>query len=148
MKLIDSNLACPSCHGALQPKVLACPVCDLKVEGPFQLNEFAALSPDDLHFLRIFLGCEGRIRDMESALGLSYPTIRTRLTALKTKILGEETLGDGKGDGKKDAKPSSARKASDSPAVGEILKSLEAGAIPFDEAMEKIKSLRAGQDKE
>ncbi len=139
MKFIDANLTCPSCHGALQPKVLACPVCDLKVEGPFQLNEFAALGSEDLHFLRIFLGCEGRIRDMESALGLSYPTIRTRLTALKTKILGDE---------KNAAKPASQRKATDSPAVGEILKSLEAGEIPFEEAMLKIKRLRTGQDKE
>jgi hypothetical protein len=139
VKPIDSNLSCPSCRGPLQPKVLACPDCDIKVEGPFQLNEFAALNPDDLHFLRIFLGCEGRIRDMESALGLSYPTIRTRLSALKTKILGEE---------KRDAKKSPPGKPSDSPAVGEILKSLEAGEIPFDEAMKRIKNLRANPEKE
>ena len=78
MKQIDSNLACPSCQSLLQPKVLACPACDIKVEGPFQLNEFATLAQEDLHFLRIFVRCEGRIRDMESALGLSYPTVSAR----------------------------------------------------------------------
>ena len=140
MKLIDSNLACPSCQSSLQPKVLSCSSCDIKVEGPFQLNEFATLAQDDLHFLRIFVRCEGRIRDMESALGLSYPTIRARLSALKNKLAGEpaDENKDGKAgaDGMKD-------KAAESPDVGKILAMLQAGEIPFDEAMDKIKRLRA-----
>jgi hypothetical protein len=134
MKLIDSNLACPSCQTALQPKVLACPACDIKVEGPFQLNEFATLAQDDLHFLRIFVRSEGRIRDMESALGLSYPTIRARLSALKNKLAG------GPGE---DGKAEPADKAGESPDVGKILAMLQAGEIPFDEAMDRIKRLRA-----
>ena len=64
MKKITSNLQCPSCHGDLKPKVLVCEGCDIRVEGPFQLNEFATLPPEDLHFLRIFIRCEGRIRDI------------------------------------------------------------------------------------
>ncbi|MDB5102962.1 MAG: hypothetical protein JWP91_651 [Fibrobacteres bacterium] len=137
MKLIDSNLACPSCQAALQPKVLACPHCDIKVEGPFQLNEFATLAQDDLHFLRIFVRCEGRIRDMESALGLSYPTIRARLTALKHKLAGEE------GPDGKDADAKAAEEVEAQPDAGQILAQLQAGEIPFDEAMKRIKRLRA-----
>lgn len=68
--------------------VLGCDGCGIRVEGPFQLNEFATLSADDLHFLRIFVLSEGRVRDMQSSLGLSYPTIRARLTLLKTNLLG------------------------------------------------------------
>ena len=134
MKLIDSNLACPSCQSALQPKLLVCPACDIKVEGPFQLNEFATLAQDDLHFLRIFVRCEGRIRDMEAALGLSYPTIRTRLTALKNKLAGDEAAVDAKAE---------AKKAEQEPDVAGILGRLQAGEIPFDEAMKLIKRLRA-----
>jgi hypothetical protein len=134
MKLIDSNLACPSCQTALRPKVLACPHCDIKVEGPFQLNEFATLAPDDLHFLRIFVRCEGRIRDMESSLGLSYPTIRARLTALKHKLTGEEGA---------EGKSAEADKPEAGPDAGQILAKLQAGEIPFDEAMKQIKRLRA-----
>jgi hypothetical protein len=139
VKQIDSNLACPSCHSLLRPKVLACPDCDIKVEGPFQLNEFATLAPDDLHFLRIFVRSEGRIRDMETALGLSYPTIRARLTALKNKLSGE-TPEDAIGG---NAKPSGAEKAEEPQDVGHILQQLQAGAIPFDQAMNQIKRLRA-----
>jgi hypothetical protein len=133
MKFIDSNLACPSCQTALRPKVLACPHCDIKVEGPFQLNEFATLAADDLHFLRIFVRCEGRIRDMESSLGLSYPTIRARLTALKHKLAGEE---DAEGKAAEAAQPDAG------PDAGQILAKLQAGEIPFDEAMKQIKRLR------
>src|SRR6476620_2758786 len=82
----DSNLRCPSCQEPLQPKVLSCEGCAIKVEGPFELNEFATLPPEDLHLLRIFVQCEGRIRDMEAPLGLTYPTIRSRLTALREKV--------------------------------------------------------------
>ena len=89
MSNIDSNILCPVCQGLLSPSVLSCGHCDIRVEGPFQLNEFATLSPEDLHFLRIFIRCEGRVRDMEPALGLSYPTIRNRLTQLKNKLNGE-----------------------------------------------------------
>ena len=146
MKPIDSNLACPSCQSALQPKVLACPHCDIKVEGPFQLNEFATLAADDLHFLRIFVRCEGRIREMESALGLSYPTIRTRLGALKRKLAGDEDMGgeDARTAGAAGvAGAAKAEKAADAPDAGRILAKLQAGEIPFDEAMKQIKRLRA-----
>src|SRR4051812_24482547 len=88
MKVTPSNIRCPACQGALQPTVLSCTQCDLKVEGRFETNEFATLSPEDLHFLRIFIHSEGRIREMESALGLSYPTIRSRLSDLKKRLVG------------------------------------------------------------
>jgi len=132
MKNIDSNLLCPSCHGQLKPKVLICEDCDLRVEGPFQLNEFATLPPEDLHFLRIFLRCEGRIRDMEPALGLSYPTIRTRLTNLKNKLLGEA-----------EERQKTAEKTAAKETAQDILNLLESGKISFDEAMARIKKARS-----
>jgi len=127
---MDSNLQCPNCHETLRPVELACEVCGIRVSGPFQLNEFATLAEEDLHFLRIFVRCEGRIREMEAALGLSYPTIRTRLTALKNKLQGPPPGGEqpaAVGDG----------------AVGKILERLQAGEISFGEAMQEIKQGRS-----
>jgi hypothetical protein len=129
MKKIDSNLLCPSCQSLLTPKVLACDHCNISMEGPFRLNEFATLSPEDLHFLRIFIRCEGRIRDMEPALGLSYPTIRTRLTNLKNKLSSEN-----------DAQSAETPPMPETPQ--EILALLESGKITFDEAMARIKEAR------
>ena|SRR6185369_11058034 len=135
MKSIDSNLACPACQQALQPKLLVCPSCDIKVEGPFQLNEFATLGPEDLHFLRIFVRSEGRIRDMESALGLSYPTIRARLSALKRKLSGEAGAGGPQSEAK--------QPRNEEEAVAAVLANLNAGKITFDAAMQEIKRIRA-----
>ncbi len=83
---IDANIRCPSCGGQLYPRLLVCDSCGLKVEGEFVLNEFDSLTPDELHFLRVFVQCEGRIRDMEAALGVSYPTVKARLSSVKEKL--------------------------------------------------------------
>jgi len=125
MSNIDSNISCPSCKGVLTPTVLSCGHCDIRVEGPFQLNEFATLPAEDLHFLRIFIRCEGRIRDMEPALGLSYPTIRTRLTQLKNKLSGEQE--------------SSVETKTEASSTEEVLGRLEKGEITFEQAMKLIK---------
>ncbi len=140
MKRLDSNLLCPSCHEALRPIQLACDRCQIKLEGPFQLNEFATLAPDDLHFLRIFVRSEGRIRDMETALGLSYPTIRGRLTALKNKLQGATETPNAFDES---SRGDSGAASSNETRIREILARLEAGEVPFDEAMKQIKKLRS-----
>jgi len=86
MKKINSNIQCPSCQKPLMPKKLGCDHCELTVSGNFALNEFFALSPEELHFLRIFIHFEGRIGDMEKALGVSYPTVKASLTKLKKAL--------------------------------------------------------------
>jgi hypothetical protein len=127
MSQIPANLSCPSCQHALRPAVLECPACRLRVEGSFQLNEFASLSPDELHLLRIFVLAEGRVRDMEAPLGLSYPTIRTRLAALR------ETIAK--------ATPGAATEPPDE-TVDAVLDQLQRQELTFDEAMKRIKRLR------
>ena len=90
MNKISLNIKCPSCHKELVPKVLGCESCGIKIEGNFASNEFSVLDLEEIHFLRIFILTEGRIRDMEKVLGISYPTVKTKLLALKRK-LGLET---------------------------------------------------------
>ncbi len=138
MKIVDSNIACPSCREALQPRVLACEGCGIRVEGHFQMNEFASLSPDDLHFLRIFVHSEGRIREMESALGLSYPTIRSRLTALKNKLAAAPGV-----PAAPESQLSESPEAPVESSVSEVLARLEAGELSYEDAMKEIKRLRA-----
>lgn len=83
---IDANIRCPNCSGQLFPRVLVCDACGLKVEGEFVVNEFGSLTPDELHFVRVFIQREGRIRDMEAALGVSYPTVKAHLASIKQKL--------------------------------------------------------------
>jgi len=118
------------------PAALRCGACDLTVTGDFVTNEFAALGEEDLHFLRIFVHCEGRIREMESALGVSYPTIKNRLAKLK------ETLAAGGPELVAEVTSPAAQRD----AKGEILEALEAGRVSFEEAMDQLKRLRAGEE--
>ena len=111
-------LTCPYCSKPAQIAAIHCSECQAECRGNFASNEFASLPEEDLHFLRVFLQCEGRIKEMESPLGLSYPTIRTRLSALKARILSP------------DFKPETKKTA---------LEQLANGEIPFEEALKKIK---------
>ena len=68
------------------PRELECQDCGLHVTTTYRRNEFTDLDEDTLHLLRIFVACEGRIRDMERVLGVSYPTVKTRLAGLKDAL--------------------------------------------------------------
>jgi hypothetical protein len=133
-----ATLSCPACQTPLRPTVLGCDTCGIKVEGAFELNEFATLSFDDLHLLRIFVLSEGRIRDMEAPLGLSYPTIRTRLKALRARVAAQAPPG-APARGTAPAPGARAR----SGRVDEVLERLQAGELSFDQAMALIKKSKS-----
>jgi hypothetical protein len=135
----SANLDCPACHTPLRPKVLGCDTCGIKVEGPFALNEFATLSGDDLHLLRIFVLSEGRIRDMEAPLGLSYPTIRARLKALRAKVAASAAA---EAPARGTAPAPGARTAALAN-VDAVLERLQAGELSFEQAMTLIKKARS-----
>lgn len=130
---------CPACAGRLYPRELACADCGLLVRTRFRKNEFFDLDDDSLHLLRVFIACEGRIRDMERALGVSYPTVKSRLAALREKL--------GFDEGTTESEPTSAAETEPTPAAqtpteqrAAILDRLESGEIGFDEAMRLLKS--------
>ena len=130
---------CPACDGRLVPRELACKDCGLVVKTHFAGNEFVGLDEDNLHMLRIFVACEGRIRDMERALGVSYPTVKSRLATLR-KVLG---VGRAATDTPR-ARPNDQR-TSDRQRPAGVLDRLEAGEIDFDEALESIRQLSPGE---
>ena len=81
--------ACPVCHDNLLVTRLVCRNCGTILEGRFTMGRLFQLSPDQLHFVEVFLRCEGKINRVEEELGLSYPTIRSRLTEV-IRTLGYE----------------------------------------------------------
>lgn len=70
---------CPLCEGAVHVERVACDACGSAVEGRFGLDWPGQLSREQLGFVRVFLTCRGKIKDVEQALGLSYPTVVSRL---------------------------------------------------------------------
>lgn len=128
MKTLTLQTPCPCCQQAMNPVALACPSCQVRVEGPIATNEFASLPEEELHLLRVFVWAEGRVKDMEGPLGLSYPTIRTRLAGLKEKLRMEAPKST---PAKKDQ-------------VGDALDALEAGEIDFEQTLELLKKRKKG----
>lgn len=77
---------CPSCAGKFVVTELCCTDCKTSVRGSFELPVFAALSPEEEGFLRVFLAAKGSIKEVERQLGISYPTVKGRLESLLNKL--------------------------------------------------------------
>ena len=73
---------CPICQDQLQVTQLHCESCDTTINGHFSLGRLHHLSPEQLEFIETFIRCEGKINRVEQELGLSYPAVRARLSAV------------------------------------------------------------------
>jgi hypothetical protein len=73
---------CPICAEQLRVVRLECESCGTSLEGSFSLGRFHALAPEQLEFLEVFIRARGNFKDVERELGISYPTVRSRLDAV------------------------------------------------------------------
>ena len=87
--------ACPVCHDDLLVARLVCRNCGTALEGRFTMGRLFQLTPEQLHFVEIFLRCEGKINRVQEEVGLSYPTVRSRLEEV-IQALGYEVGKDRK----------------------------------------------------
>jgi hypothetical protein len=89
----DVISTCPVCSSELAVTRLHCGSCGTTLEGDFSVGRFGRLSRDQLTLLESFLRSRGNLRDMERELGISYPTVRSRVEAL-VRALGFGPRGD------------------------------------------------------
>ncbi len=85
---------CPVCGDALAVTRLHCRKCDTTVEGHFEVGRLGRLTPEQVSFVEAFVRCEGKLNRMEREVGLSYPTLRARLTEIIRQmgfVVGAET---------------------------------------------------------
>ena len=87
----DVIATCPVCAGELEISRLHCSSCGTTIEGEFGVGRFGRLSREQMTLLESFLRSRGNLKEMERALGISYPTVRARVEAL-VQALG---LADG-----------------------------------------------------
>ena len=73
---------CPACNANLMISRLTCPECGTEVTGQFSPDLFSRLSPNDFDFVVLFLKAKGNIKEMERELGISYWTIRSKLSEI------------------------------------------------------------------
>lgn len=78
----DVISTCPVCANELAVTRLHCRSCGTTLEGDFSVGRFGRLNRDQLSLLESFLRSRGNLREMERELGISYPTVRSRVEAL------------------------------------------------------------------
>jgi hypothetical protein len=95
---------------------------DVAIEGRFELPQLAQLSFEDQVFVTAFVRCHGSIKEMEQTFGVSYPTIKSRLTRIAESLEFVET--------------------NPAPSRGEILERLKRGEIGAPDAIRELERLK------
>ena len=88
---------CPVCHDDLLVARLVCRNCGTALEGRFTMGRLFQLTPEQIHFVEVFLRSEGKLNRVQEELGLSYPTVRSRLVDV-IRALGYEVGGERESD--------------------------------------------------
>lgn len=70
---------CPICEDKMDVTKLHCNTCGTSLEGRFTPCKFCQLSSEQREFIEVFLASRGNIKEVERFLGISYPTVRSRL---------------------------------------------------------------------
>lgn len=116
--------SCPVCNHTLTIKKLSCDNCHTTIENDFALSRFTTLDSDELAFIETFLLSRGNIKEVEKELGVSYPTVRSKLNSIIAS-LGHDTS---KHDHETDEKS--------------IISQLEKGEMSADDAVQALKNER------
>jgi hypothetical protein len=131
----DVISTCPVCSSELSVTRLHCRSCGTTLEGDFSVGRFGRLTREQLVLLESFLRSRGNLREMERELGISYPTVRSRVEALVRALgFGPRAEGD-------DADDAAADPAPDVRTREEILQALARHEMTADEAAAAIRSL-------
>jgi hypothetical protein len=88
-------------------------------------NEFSDLTEQDLHFLRVFIHSDGKLKDVEKALGISYPSVKSRLQKLKQRLAASE-------------------RAPKTLTPHQILEMIENGELDYEQGLAQLKLLNKG----
>lgn len=73
---------CPVCNSKLTIERLKCDKCKTVIENRFHLSKFDYFNEEQQNFIETFIRCSGSIKDVEKALGISYPTVKSKLNEI------------------------------------------------------------------
>src|SRR5688500_14988287 len=85
---------CPVCTNVMTVTRLHCGECGTGVDGVFSLGRLQTLTPEQVQFVETFMRCKGKIKDVETELGISYPTVVARLNEVVRAMGFEVEEGD------------------------------------------------------
>ncbi len=126
MNLRPAPTSCPVCDSPTYVERVRCSACGTAVEGRFSSDWVRSLTKEQLAFVKVFVSCRGKIKDVEQALGISYPTVVSRLEEVAEAVAGTRA-----------APPEPT-----SPTRRQVLDDLAAGTIDADEAARRLRKTK------
>jgi hypothetical protein len=137
----DVIATCPVCAGELAISRLHCRTCGTTLEGEFGVGRFGKLTREQLALLESFLRSRGNLKEMERALGISYPTVRARVESLVQALGladGEAAPGDDEEGADADERAAESDAATQRRAILERLAKREIDATAAAEALRAL----------
>ena len=71
--------SCPNCSHEMVIERLKCTSCGVHLEGEMALPALARIDPEIREFIEVFVMAGGSLKEVGRVLGISYPTVRSRL---------------------------------------------------------------------
>lgn len=130
-ELYHAPSQCPVCGQTMEATRLQCTRCGSELTGRFSPCRFCTLEEKHLLFVETFLRCRGSIKEVEKALGVSYPTVKNMLEA----ALAALHLDDAPQAGQARRKEQKA----------DILSRLSNGELDVEQAIDELNQLRGGK---
>ena len=73
------NQDCPYCGSPMHVTRMACGHCNCSVEAQFPMSRLGVLPVEHQKFIEMFVLAGGNLKEIAEQVGVSYPTIRSRL---------------------------------------------------------------------
>ena len=70
---------CPTCGGEFEIRDIQCRQCGTEIHSHYDPCPFCRLTVEQIRFLELFVQAKGNMRMLEQTLGVSYPTVRSRV---------------------------------------------------------------------
>lgn len=70
---------CPYCGSAMAVTTMTCTGCSVRVEARFPMSRLGSLPIEHQRFIEMFVLSGGNLKEIAEQVGVSYPTIRSRL---------------------------------------------------------------------
>jgi hypothetical protein len=70
---------CPYCGSALAVTRMTCSHCSVSIDAAFPMSRLASLPVEHQRFIEMFVLSGGNLKEIAEQVGVSYPTIRSRL---------------------------------------------------------------------
>lgn len=87
MPVIDNR--CPYCGATMVVARMACGACRVAIDAEFPMSRIAGLPVEQQRFIEMFVLAGGNLKEIAEQVGVSYPTIRSRLDKVIEALRGE-----------------------------------------------------------